>query len=415
MNLKRSMIALLSITLVLSAGCQKDKEIVTKPKDELQGKVIIWTDKESTDIFNTSFLNYKKLHENVQIELVEVDRNNLLNKLRTTVSNKTDMPDIICVEDESTQMLLNQQKDIFEDMSGAIKKDNYPEYKLKNLTLENKIYGIPLSTKPALMLYRTDIITAAAVQIEDVKTWADYVEASRKVAKLSGKKMLYLPENTEETYRMMINQLGGSYIDSENKFNLNSNDEIKAAELLKEMYSEGSVQSNDASKPLEEKIKEGNAASFVVSPKELSSINKKLGQLKENFLVRKLPAFEEGGSEAASLGGENLLIFKDSKNKKTALDFSLFITEDRENLKILLEGIGITPAYLGYYEEKWFGNNNWRVYSYLSKEIYPFYYSEEYVKIKPQIHDGLNRIIKGEAVKNVLDELQLKNLSVPAN
>lgn len=416
MNLKKSMAVLLSIALVLSAGCQKDKGVVPKPKDELQGKIIIWTDKENNDIFHNSFLNYEKLHENVQIDVVEVNRNNLLNKLSDAVSNKKDMPDIICVEDESTQMLLKGYNDILEETSGAIKKDNYAEYKLKNLTFENKVYGIPLSTKPALMLYRTDIMTAAAVQVEGIKTWADYVEASQKVAKLSGKKMLYLTKNVEETYRLFVNQLGGNYTDSENKFNLNSSDKIKAAELMKKMYSGGIVQSNDVSKTLEDKIKEGTIASFIISPKELNSIYKKLSQLKENLRVRKLPAFEEGGSEAASLGGENLLILKDSKNKKTALDFCLFTAEDRENLKSLMVGVGIMPAYLGYYEEKWFGDNNWRLYSNLSKEINPFDYTEEYVKIKPQILDSLNRIIiKDEVVKSVLDELQLKNLSLPAN
>jgi ABC-type glycerol-3-phosphate transport system substrate-binding protein len=413
MKPKKYMILLLSLTLLISTSCQKEQQTTPKIKDEFTGKLVIWTDKESSSIFKASTANYKKLHEMVQVEITEIGSSSLIEKLDQAVQDKSELPDLICIQDENTNLLLEKYKNILEETDGTLKKDNYPGYKLNNLTIDNKLYGIPLTGEPALMLYRTDIAKDADLKVETIKTWTDYIGSSKKLT--DKKKLLWLQKEPEVFYKMLVNQLGGNFVSSDNKLQLNTIDKIKAAELIKKLYSEGIIQGSGNDKVLESNVKKGTAVSFIVSPKDLKNILSAAPELKENLLVKNIPAFEEGGNEAISLGGENLVILKGSKNKKVALDFAVFAAEDRQTLKDLMTTLGVTPAYLGYYDETWYKENDWRFYARLLKEVYPFNFTKEYAKVKPTLKDSLTRIIvNGEESKAILDELQLKNLPIPS-
>lgn len=403
----------LSLILFLVPSCQKEKQTTQKIKDEFTGKLVIWTDKKSSSIFKASSTNYKKLHEMVQVEITELDKSSVIEKMDQAVQDKIELPDLLCVEDENVNLLLAKYNDILEEIGGTINKESYAEYKLNNLTIDNRLYGIPLTGEPALILYRTDIAKAADIKVDNIKTWTDYIESSKKLT--DKKKLLWFQREPEVFYNMLVNQLGGNFVGSDNKLQLNTIDKIKAAELVKRLYTEGIIQGPGNDKALASNVKKGTAASFIVSPKDLKNILATTPELKDKLSIKKVPTFEEGGNEAISLGGENLLILKGGENKKVAIDFAAFTAEDRQTLKDLMTTLGVTPAYLGYYNETWYKENDWRLYGRLLKEMYPFNFTKEYAEVKPKIKDSLTRIIvNGEEAKIVLDELQLKNLPIPS-
>lgn len=401
MKLKKFAASLLCVLLVLTSGCRKKIEIKEEPKDQLAGNITIWSNKDSVDLLKLAASNYNKINNKVLINIVETEPNELLDKLQLEMTSKGNIPDIVCVDDEIVQKLLKKQVSVFEDTGDDLKKENYLKYKIENLSFEGKLYGFPLSVKPAVMVFRKDIIEKKAINLEYIKTWEDYI-----ALKLSSA----LPFGEERLYRAFLNQLSGSYFDKEGKLEINSPKALRALETIKKLYASGTIKNVKDFKEIPDLLKKGEIDSALISTESLGSINKELPELKTKLLVIKPPAFEEGGNQAISLGGLNLMLISTSKNKSLSLDFVKFAAENRDNLKSIITELEDVPAYTGYNDEKGFGI---KLFLGLAKELNGINYTSDFSEVKPALSDALsNIIIKGQDVKNTLDELQ-KNLPIP--
>lgn len=420
MNYKKLIAIVLSFFLVIISGCTKQKVVDEKPIDKIQGKITIWTDKENSETLKLSIEGFKKVHNKAIIQVNEVNRKDLYNKLNSSLSSKSEVPDVIIVKDEDVQFLLKGFSNAFEETSDDIKKENYLKYKIDNLTREGKLLGIPFDCKPGVLIYRKDLFQAAGVNAEYIKTWWDFILAGKNITNSDKVPMLFLPLEDEKTYRLFLNQLGGSYFDKNGKIVVNSELGIKAAEMLKSLYVQGALQNINSSSNIITLLSQGKVASAIVSLEELNTIIKDSPELKGKLGVMNLPAFEEGGNQAVILDGANLLILNSSENKNLAIEFSKYTTGNRENIKLLLEKEGMLPALSNYYDEKWFFKKEsffedtklWKLLADDAKDIYGINYTENFYIILSPIKDALESIIiKGTNSKVTLDGLQ-KNLEV---
>jgi ABC-type glycerol-3-phosphate transport system substrate-binding protein len=400
MKFKRFVAALICMLLLTMNGCSRVPEVKDSVKNELEGSITIWSSKENLDTLKMFAENYNKLHSKVTVNIIEAGSNELLDKLQMALISKENLPDIICVEDEYAQELIKKQSAVFEDTGDDLKKDNYLKYKVDNLTFEGKLYGFPLTSIPAVLVFRTEVLEKGPINIEYIKTWEDYVSLKTASA---------LPFEEESLYRAFLNQLGGSYFDKEEKLELNSEKTLRAAETMKKMYISGMIKNTGSFEEVSSLIKKEQIDSALISSKELGGIYKQVPELKSKLIMVKPPAYEAGGNQAVNLGGSNLLLISSSKNKSLALDFSKFSTENRDNLKALITEFNIIPAYTYYYDEKDFADK--RLLE-LVKEIYPINYTENFLKVRENIKMAVSGIIiKGQNSKETLEELQ-KNLSI---
>jgi ABC-type glycerol-3-phosphate transport system substrate-binding protein len=400
MNFKRITTMLLCMLLVIISGCKRDVEVKDKPKDEIQGNITIWSSRENFNLINISTNNYNELHSKVSFNLVEVGSSELLEKLQVALLSKENLPDIVCTNDGDIQKLLNKQAAIFEDTGDDLKKENYFKYKIDNLSLDGKLYGFPLAEKPAVMVFRTDILEKNAINLEYIKTWEDYTALKVSSA---------LPFEEEKLYRAFLNQLGGSYFDKEGKLEINSQRSLRALEKLKKLYSSGAVRNVISFEDANSLFKKGETDSVLISTEDLSKIYKELPELRDKVKAIKPPSFEEGGNQAISFGGSSLMLLSSSKDKSLSLDFTKFAAENRDNLISIIAEVGAVPAYTNYNDERGFGD---KVFLELSKELYGINYTNNFSEVKAPISQAVsNIIIKDQDAKNILDELQ-KNLSI---
>lgn len=406
MKFKRIICITLSISFLVLAGCKRNTVAENKPKDELKGKIVVWSNKENINTLKSSIENYKKIHENVTIDLLEKSKDDLL--------SSTDLPDMICVDDEDVQTVLKKFSNTFENTSDDIKKENYLKYKIDNLTFEGNLYGIPFNSRPVIMVYRTDILEAAKINPEYIKTWEDFVEAGKKI-KSNDRFMIALSLEEERTYRMFLNQLGGSYFDKEGKPSINSQKPLKAAEILKRISSSEIARNIKSNTDAVGLIKEGKIASAMVSPEDLKEISKQAPELKGKLKIMKLPAFEDGGNQSVSFNGSNILIVNKSENKKAALDFAKFTSENKENISSFIKSLGLLPAYTYNYDEKWFKAKDeyfedrapMAVFSNVAKDIYTINYTDNFSKIIQPVQEAFSSIVlKGSDIKITLDDAQ---------
>lgn len=415
MNLRKTISIILSLILAFIAGCQNSNTAVNKPKDELEGKIIVWGNSNSISAIKLSAENFKKLHEKVSIDVVEIRKTEFIEKLSLALSLKSDIPDIICISDEDIQLLISRFQDSFEEISNYIKKDDYLKYKIDNLSLENKLYGIPLNSKPAVIIYRNDILSSLGINTEYIKTYDDFIAAGQNVVKLSGKKMIPLSIDSDTTYRMMLNQLGESYFDKDGKPLLNNPKAQRIFGVLKRIYESGMVQEVKSNKDSINLINNGTTAAAIVTPEEVNAFIKKMPELKGKLQVMKIPAFEEGGNQSVSLDGDNLMLLSSSKNKKLSIEFAKFAAENKDNIAALMKELGVFPACTKHYDEKWFakedeyfqGQKLWRLYSELAEDIYPVSYTKNFNKVTGWIQEAVSKIVlEGQDVKTTMDEFQ---------
>lgn len=414
MKFKKAAVILLSLLLIFTAGCKKRNVVENKTVDDLEGKITVWTTKESSSYIKNSINNYKKLHEKVNVEITEINEADIESKLAAESEGKANLPDVICVEDENAQALLKKFSTLFENTSDDIKKDNYLKYKIDNLTYQNNLYGIPLNSKPAVMVYRTDILETAKINPEYIKTWEDFIEAGRTLNN-SGRQIAALPLEDEKTYRMYLNELGGSYFSKEGKVSVNSQKCIRALEILKRMYSSQILQNVKNNEEAVGLLKQGKTAAAIVSSEEVKNVLEKSPELNGKLRLMKLPAFEEGGNQSISLNGSNLIIIGSTKNKKIVMDFTKYTAENKDNLSMLIKETGMFPAYTYDYDEKWFNEKDvflkeqrpYFLYSNIAKDINGFNYNESFNKIADSIKDTYSAVvIKGQDIKIALDDLQ---------
>ncbi|MCM8712038.1 ABC transporter substrate-binding protein [Clostridium sp. SYSU_GA19001] len=415
MNFRKIISIILTVIIVFITGCQNANTADNKPKDEIAGKITLWTNRDSINILKLSAENFKKLHTDVDIDIIEVGKTELKEKLSLSLSLKSDLPDIVIAEDEEIQFIINRFKDSLEDVGDYIKKGDYLEYKINNLSFENKLYGIPLNSKTAVMIYRVDVLNSLGINAEYIKTYEDFITAGQNVLKSSGKKMIALPADIENTYRMLLNQLGQSYFEKDGKPVLNSPKTQRTLGILKKIYESGIVQEVKSTKDYINLIKNGTVAAAVLTPEGVNSFIKEIPELKGKLQVMKIPAFEEGGNQAVSLGGDNVLLLNSSQNKKAAIEFSKFTTEDKDNITELIKELGMIPSYIKYYDEKWFGKEEeyfqgqklWRLYSELAEDIYAVIYTKHFSKVKQSVQEAVAKIVlQGQDAVTIIDELQ---------
>lgn len=410
MKFKKSIGALLSIFIL--AGCKSTAIVESKPKDEFEGSITIWSSKENYSLLNLSAYNFNKLHSSTAINLVEAGSNELFDKLQVSLISKENLPDLICVNDEEVQRLLKSNASVFEDTSGDLKKEDYLKYKIDNLSLDGKTYGYPLSSRPVVLVYRSDIYQASGIKNEYIKTWQDYLEAGRIAAVKSGKPFVILPFEEEKLYRVFLNQLGGSYFDKDGKPEVNSPKALRALEMLNKFQISGIAKS---AKDFEESVylfKNDTASGILATTEQLKKIYKESPELKEKIQIMKFPAFEEGGNQAVSISGSNLILMKDSKNKKLAQEFAQFTSENRDNLNSFINELGEMPAYTYYNDEKGFGD---KLLLDITEEVYGINYTDKFYKVKEAITKVLMEVFREEKeASGIMNELQ-KNLSIPNN
>ena len=106
---------------------------------------------------------YKDINPGVTIEIVELGQDDLVQKLNIALSSgkKDSLPDIVCEEDYNLKSYISYYKDCFVDLTDHVNKDNYVDFKVKNCTVDGRIWAIPYDTGVSAWFYRYDILKEA--------------------------------------------------------------------------------------------------------------------------------------------------------------------------------------------------------------------------------------------------------------
>ena len=144
---------------------------------EKKGKLTIWAWDPNFNIpvMAEAKARYQKLNPKVEIEIVEMAKADVEQRLNTVLASgaREGLPDIVLIEDYNAQKYLQAYPGAFVDLTKAINFKEFAAYKTELMTLNRKIYGVPFDSGVSALFYRRDILAEAGYKPEDLYniTW----------------------------------------------------------------------------------------------------------------------------------------------------------------------------------------------------------------------------------------------------
>lgn len=402
------------ILIVILTSCSNMNTSSSKSK-KLTGKLTILTDKRYEPILKLAANNFEKENKKVNIEIKTDD--NLYNDLESNIKAKDKSIDIVSVEDPYIKYYISKYMNSFLNVSSDISyySSNIIKHQLNNVTIKNKVYGFPWSTSPRVIIYRKDIFKRENINVDDIKTWDDYIVLGQKVTYDTGKQFLTNVKDIDNNmYLVFANQLGTSYFNSDDKLDLDSSISIKAADMLKKLYSENILFDLKSRKESVQSILNGNSVSMIADSQYISYIERNFPGYKGKLGIMKLPAFEPGGNRDVSVGGSNLLINNLGKNVDLAKEFCEFCISDDHTIIDSMKNYGYFPVFFRDYNlvefnknDSYFNQNIWQILGRTEKGSFPINYTQNFINIRQECSEALSSDnLKDKQAKDILDSLK---------
>lgn len=384
-----------ALTASLFAGCgSKNSGGNSESGEKKKITVWAWDVEYNIPVMQEAAKRYEAKHDDVEIEVLEYAYDDITQKINTNLSSGiTDgLPNIILSEDANVQKYLQSYPGEFKDMTDVVDFSNFADYKVKVLTLEDGIYGVPFDIGTEGLFYRADYMEQAGYTDEDLTniTWDELIEIGKKVKEVTGKSLMTLDPNSMTIMRDFMQSSGTWYFTEDGELNIEGNPVIEeGVRVYKELVNSGVVKQTTSWGEMAAALNNGDVATITSGCWIVPTIT---AQEEQSGLwrVTTMPRLNvEGGSNYGNRGGSNWLVLENAENSDIAADFlNEIFANDTEFYETILLDIGAIGAYKpaqssdAYNEEiEYFGGEKiWANFAEWSQKVPPInvgVYSDE--------------------------------------
>jgi lactose/L-arabinose transport system substrate-binding protein len=417
MKKKIACFLLLCILLGLTA-CKKEVNVSEQviSNDTLEGKVLVWTSASEQGIVEDYINKFKQEHNKVVVENVYINQEELESKLKSALEYPDNKPDIMILSEASIN-IIKKYYSAFGEFSETLDrpKSQMLKDKASFISSNGKFLAVPWYIAPTVMFYRRDIFQDAGINVENIKTWNDYMEVGKKLLEKTEGKVKLLPfDVTKDSnlFRRMLNQLGGSYYDKEGKLQLSSLAAMKSMLTIKGLYEQNLCYDASSVDEVIAAAQNDEIATIPFSTEIISGFKEKLTEQSSKWGVMYMPAFEAGGGTASIAKTTYMVISKDISHYEAASAFKDFLQNNKEIEEEYITKKGLFPFVSELYEQSfvdegdiYFNNQKiWRYILEIIKEAPEFIIGEDFNKVSPEIIKAQNNIfIEKQDIKTALE------------
>lgn len=285
-----------------------------------------WDPNFNIAIMQEAAKRYTAKHPGATFKIVDMAKNDLEQKLQTTLASGVtkSLPDIVLVEDYNAPKYLRSFPGAFEPMSGIVDYSGFAKYKVDLMTMNGKVYGLPFDAGVTGMYYRKDYLAKAGFSEKDMNniTWDRFIEIGKKVEAATGKKMLGIDPNDNGLIRVMMQSGGRWYFDKDGKLDIKNNPALKAAlEIQAKLFKAGIVKPTTGWPEYVGVVNNGDVATITTGVWITGTVKAEKSQT-GLWAVAPTPSLGIPGSVSASnLGGSSWYVLSGGKEKAMAIDF----------------------------------------------------------------------------------------------
>jgi multiple sugar transport system substrate-binding protein len=217
---------------------------------------------------------------------------------------------------------------------GLVDKGNFFEGAWNGNVVNDKTYGVPWYVETRMIFYRKDLATKAGITSPPT-TWEDLKAMAKALKEKAGAKNgLYLQPGETGAWQSFMPfawQNGANIVDGD-KFTLDSPEVVEALKYYQSYFTEGLSQTDLPPGVTEQEFVAGRIGAFISGPWHIGLVNEKGGpSFKGKFDVMQMPQGKGGGT--SFVGGGNLAVFKDAKNREAAWKFVAWLSKPEVQAK----------------------------------------------------------------------------------
>ncbi|WP_246208667.1 ABC transporter substrate-binding protein [Anaerotalea alkaliphila] len=352
------MILVASLVVSLLAGCGSANGNAGGPEGN-KGKATqlsFWTFNELHAVFMDEAVQaWNEQNKDQQIELKSevYPYDEMHNKLLIALQSGTGAPDLADIEISKFANYLKGSTPPLVALNDIVDpvKENLIMSRLENYAKDGNYFGIDYHVGATVMYYNTEILGRAGVDIDEIVTWQDYVEAGKKVVAATGVPMTTTEVTEHWSYFPLISQRGSDFFNEEGNVILDNEANVETLQFLYDcMYTDSiAVAAPGGFHHSEEYwafMNKGGAASLMMPMWYMGRFVSYMPDLEGKIAIRPLPVWEEGGNRSAGMGGTGTVVTVQSKSQDLAKAFLA-------SAKLSREGSINTWTLLGFDPIRW--------------------------------------------------------------
>ena len=285
-----------------------------------------WDPNFNVAIMKEAGARYTAKHPDTTFNIVDFAKADVEQKLQTALTSGTTdaLPDIVLIEDYGAQKYLQSFPGAFAPMSDTVDYAGFAPYKVKLMTVDDKVYGMPFDSGVTGLYYRKDYLEQAGFKPSDMQdiTWDRFIEIGKAVEEKTGKKMLGLDITDAGFTRILMQSAGQWYFDAEGNLSIENNTALKAALETQQKILKANIHKPAAGwTDWVGTFTSGDVATVTTGVWITGTVKAQADQ-SGKWGVAPLPSLGiEGATHASNLGGSSWYVVESSAEKKEAIDF----------------------------------------------------------------------------------------------
>ena len=308
-----------------NSGATAESEAVTTiDSGKATGNLTVWAMGNEGDLLGNFVKDFEKENPDVHVKVTAIPWSSAHDKLQTAIAAGNG-PDV-------AQMGTTWMADFsnsFSEVPGNFDTSDFSDGPLGAGQVEGKQLGIPWYVDTRVLYYRTDIAEKAG-WTEAPKTWDELKQMAKDMQKVEGVNYgFYLNPSGTDAFIATLPfsySAGAKLTDNDQtKWTFNDAGIKKALNFTSNLYTEGIANVNaDVSSGADiANFVSGDTPMELQGPTAVSQINELGGKgFEAKYATAVLPAMSDSSKSATSfVGGSDLVVFKDSKNKQAAWKF----------------------------------------------------------------------------------------------
>ncbi len=317
-NLKKILLILVIFLLTVFTGYKINQEDKTPKKTE----VVVWTLQMAnfSDYINGIIKEYEAQHPNITIKWIDVPFSEGEKRtLAAILSNNP--PDLVNLNPDFSALLA--QKGALEPIDEKRLSDFNPDV-VKSLKYNGVLYAVPWYATSAVTIYNKKLLG----NIRIPKTFDELAAISAEVQRKTGA-FAYFPTITENDTMLKILNKYGVGVD-----NINSDESVRVFNLYKNLYQKKLIPAESITQTHQEALEKymsENVVFYQGGANFLSMIKDNAPNVYKNTEVAPQIVGKLGQNDFSLM---NFIIPLRAQHKKEALDFCLFLTNQKNQLEL---------------------------------------------------------------------------------
>lgn len=291
----------------------------------VSGELNVWAMGNEGDLLGTLADAFMAENPDVKVNVTPVDWGQAVTKLQTAIGGHQ-TPD---VSQMGTDMMGQfAATEALETVPASIDPSQYFESAWNTGVVDGTAYGVPWYVETRVLYYRTDLAEKAGIT-KAPGSWAELKDMAKALQAKGGAQWgISLGTKNSQEYLPFLWSNGGKIVDDAGAFTLNSPAAIEALAYYDSFFEEGlSPKSVPEGFDITPAFVSGTHPMFVSGPWHVGLIETAGGaDIEGKWAVVPLPG-KDGPPGVSWVGGSNLVVYKDSKNKDAAWAFVNFLSQ----------------------------------------------------------------------------------------